>query len=63
MNVTNEFHPGDHVRITDGTFVGHDAQVVDVNVHYGLVTVELILFERRVPVSLQHWQIRKIPEN
>ena len=49
------------VKIVDGTFHGHKGRVVDVNMQNGLVRVELILFEKPVPVELESWQIEKMP--
>ena len=57
----SHFVRGDQVKIVDGTFHGHKGRVVDVNMQNGLVRVELILFEKPVPVELESWQIEKMP--
>jgi transcription termination/antitermination protein NusG len=61
MTPPSPFVRGDHVKIIDGTFKGHEGCVVDVNIQHGLVRVELVQFERPVPVELQYDQIVKVP--
>ena len=65
MTASLQFHPGDRVRIVDGTLVGREGRVVEVrNCHGKLhVLVELTIFGRPVPVELESWQVKKIHEN
>jgi transcriptional antiterminator NusG len=60
MKPPSRFVRGDQVKIVDGTFNGHKGRVVDVNIKHGLVRVELIQFERPVPVDLESWQVEKV---
>jgi transcription termination/antitermination protein NusG len=60
MKPPSRFVRGDQVKIVDGTFKGHEGRVVDVNMQDGLVRVELIQFERPVPVELEFWQVEKV---
>jgi transcriptional antiterminator NusG len=58
-----QFHPGDRIKVVDGTFLGHEGRVVDVRLRYSLVRVEITIFGRTVPVELEFSQIQKIPDN
>jgi transcription termination/antitermination protein NusG len=49
--------PGDRIRIKDGTFVGLEGEVKQVDVIRGLVRVELTIYGRPVPVQLEYWQV------
>jgi acyl carrier protein len=55
------FAPGDRVKVVDGTFVGYEGTVKSLREPYGLVTVELIVFDRPVPVDLEYWQVELLP--
>lgn len=58
---TAPFAPGDRVKVVDGTFTGKEGTVKSLREQYGLVTVELIVFDRPVPVELEYWQVELLP--
>jgi acyl carrier protein len=54
---TPPFAAGDRVKVVDGTFLGYEGKVKSLQEHIELVSVELIIFERPVPVELEYWQV------
>ncbi len=60
--VPSHFGPGDRIKIIYGTFIGREGCVAEVYKQFGSVRVELIIFERIVPVELECWQIEKLPK-
>jgi transcriptional antiterminator NusG len=54
-----KFGPGDHVKVTDGTFAGMEGEVKELHEAKGSVSVELTIFGRPVPVELEYWQVEQ----
>ena len=55
-----EFEIGESVRVTDGSFEGHDATVQEIRPEQQKLTVLLQIFERDVPVELSFNQVGKL---
>lgn len=53
------FKPGDNVRVTGGSFEGHDGTVDKLDEKRGVVTVSLMIFGRSTPVEVEVWQVEK----
>jgi transcription termination/antitermination protein NusG len=54
------FHPGDRVKIKEGTFENFEGDVDGIDEANGRVTVMINIFGRSTPVELEHWQIEKL---
>jgi transcriptional antiterminator NusG len=54
------FHPGDRVKINEGTFENFEGDVDGIDEANGRVTVMINIFGRSTPVELEYWQIEKI---
>ena len=54
------FHPGDRVKIKEGTFENFEGDVDAIDEANGRVTVMINIFGRSTPVELEHWQIEKL---
>jgi transcription termination/antitermination protein NusG len=54
------FHPGDRVKIKEGTFENFEGDVDVIDEANGRVTVMINIFGRSTPVELEYWQIEKI---
>ncbi len=54
------FHPGDRVKIREGTFENFEGDVDVIDEANGRVTVMINIFGRSTPVELEHWQIEKL---
>jgi transcriptional antiterminator NusG len=55
------FHPGDRVKIKEGTFENWEGTVESIDEHTGRVTVLVDIFGRSTPVSdLEYWQVESI---
>jgi transcription antitermination factor NusG len=54
-----DFRSGDRVTITDGNSAGRSGAVIHSREsnYFKFVVVEIILFNRAVPVELKPWQI------
>ena len=55
-----DFHEGEAVKITEGTFENFSGVVKEVNRSKGLVKVEVTIFGRPTPVELEYWKIEAI---
>ncbi len=54
------FHPGDKVKINDGTFESFEGEVERIDETNGRVTVLITIFGRPTPVELEYWQIESL---
>jgi transcriptional antiterminator NusG len=52
--------PGDHVKITEGTFESFEGEVDTIDESNGRVTVMINIFGRSTPVELEYWQIESV---
>jgi transcriptional antiterminator NusG len=55
-----DFKPGDHVRISQGTFKDFDGVVEEVDESKGKLKVLVNMFGRETPVEIDFTQVRKI---
>jgi len=56
------FNVDETVKITDGAFMGLMGQVSMVDPDKGKLKVEVNVFNRKVPVDVDYWQVEKISE-
>jgi transcriptional antiterminator NusG len=54
-----DFHKGDRVKITDGSFESFEGEVDMVDEKRGMITVVLSIFGRSTPVDMEYWQLEK----
>jgi len=54
------FHPGDRVKINEGTFENFEGEVHTIDETSGRVTVMINIFGRSTPVELEYWQIENV---
>jgi len=50
----------DKVKVIDGTFADREGEISAVDEHNGKVTVMITIFNRLIPVELDHWQLEKL---
>ncbi|MDE3274809.1 MAG: KOW motif-containing protein [Verrucomicrobiota bacterium] len=50
------------MKITDGAFMGLTGQVSMVDPDKGKLKVEVSVFNRKVPVDVEYWQVEKMAE-
>ncbi|HUU85944.1 MAG TPA: transcription termination/antitermination protein NusG [Phycisphaerae bacterium] len=55
-----DFHKGDMVKITDGSFESFEGEVESVDAKRGTITVVLTIFGRSTPVDVEYWQLEKV---
>ena len=55
-----DFHKGDQVKITDGSFESFEGEVDTVDQKRGMITVVLSIFGRSTPVDMEYWQLEKV---
>src|SRR5437879_920027 len=53
-------HPGDRVKIKDGTFESFEGTVDTVDEASGRVNVLIEIFGRSTPVELEYWQVEAV---
>ncbi len=58
--VKMDFHPGDRVKIKEGTFENFDATVDEVYPQKGIVKVIVTIFGRPTPVEIEYWKVEPI---
>lgn len=56
-----DFSVDEAVKITDGAFMGLTGQVSMVDPDKGKLKVEVNIFNRKVQVDAEYWQVEKIP--
>jgi transcriptional antiterminator NusG len=56
------FNVNDTVKINDGPFLGLTGQVSMVDPDKGKLKVEVSIFNRKVLVDAEYWQVEKVPE-
>ena len=56
------FNVNETVKITDGAFMGLTGQVSMVDPDKGKLKVEVSVFNRKVPVDVDYWQVEKMSE-
>ena len=61
MNAFVPIRPGDHVRITAGTFEGFEAVVVAVDSATAIVSAEIHIFGKATPVQVPAGDAQRIP--
>jgi transcriptional antiterminator NusG len=54
------FHSGDRVKITEGTFENFEGDVDTIDEANGRVTVMINIFGRSTPVELEYWQVESV---
>jgi transcription termination/antitermination protein NusG len=54
------FKVGDRVRVKEGNFENQEGDVDSVDQSNGRVTVIINIFDRSVPMELDHWQVEPI---
>ncbi len=60
MKTAIPFRPGDRVRVKEGNFQNQEGEVDSIDEANGRVTVIINIFDRSVPMELDHWQIEDI---
>ncbi len=55
-----DFHPGDRVKIKEGTFENFDGTIEEVYPEKGVVQVTVTIFGRPTPVELEYWKVEAI---
>ena len=55
-----DFHKGDLVKVTDGSFESFEGEVDIVDAKRGTITVVLTIFGRSTPVDVEYWQLEKV---
>lgn len=60
MKTAIPFKPGDRVRVKEGNFQNQEAEVEAIDEANGRVTVIISIFDRSVPMELDHWQIEDL---
>lgn len=60
MKTAIPFKPGDRVRVKEGNFQNQEGEVDAIDEANGRVTVIINIFDRSVPMELDHWQIEDL---
>lgn len=60
MKTAIPFKPGDRVRVKEGNFQNQEGEVDSIDEANGRVTVIINIFDRSVPMELDHWQIEDL---
>ncbi|QDS92259.1 hypothetical protein FF011L_10010 [Roseimaritima multifibrata] len=60
MKTAIPFKPGDRVRVKEGNFQNQEGEVDTIDEANGRVTVIINIFDRSVPMELDHWQIEDL---
>jgi transcriptional antiterminator NusG len=55
-----KFERGDKVKVCEGPFVGMEGEVKELLEAKEKVRVELVIWNRPVPVELEYWQVEKV---
>ena len=54
------FKVGDRVRVKEGNFENQEGSVETVDEASGRITVIINIFDRSVPMELDHWQVEPL---
>lgn len=54
------FEVGDKVKVKEGTFAGMDGQVEEIDQQKGTVRLQMTVFGRQTPITLEVWQVEEI---
>lgn len=54
------FHPGEHVRITEGPFVGFTGTIEEINLEKQKLRIMVGIFGRNTPVEMDFHQVEKV---
>ena len=57
-----DYHINDVVKVNDGPFLGLTGSVSMVDPDKGKLKVEVSIFNRKVLVDAEYWQVEKVPE-
>ena len=59
LGVEIVFERGEHVVIKEGPFEGYEGTVDELLPEKSLVRVLITIFDRQVPIEVEHWKVRK----
>lgn len=60
VKVKVDFHPGEMVKINEGSFEGFEGSIESVDEADGKVSVLIQIFGRPTPVVLGYWQVERV---
>jgi transcriptional antiterminator NusG len=58
--ILDRFEKGDRVKVKEGPFAGMEGEIREILEAKEKVRIELVIWNRPVPVELEYWQVEKV---